>query len=53
MIELLQRWPLWKLRALARIAKTHGKAFFRDPSTMRELRSVLRVKEMLHGTQNR
>ncbi len=45
MIKLMQQWPLWKVKALARVAKTRGRAFFRDPRIMEQLRWALKVRD--------
>lgn len=41
----LSKWPLWRLRALARIAKTRARGFFSDPRNMIDLRRALELAE--------
>lgn len=40
MMDALSKWPQWKLRALHRVAKTRGRAFFADPKMMAGLRHL-------------
>ena len=41
LIDRIAAWPLARRKALYRVAKTRGRAFFRDPRMMAALRKTL------------
>lgn len=45
MMEALEDWPLERLKALHRVAKTRGRAFFACPHAMIALRELIQRKE--------